>query len=41
MKQSVDIKNQTIQENDFLKLLIEQMKHQDPTSPQDSSQFMA
>jgi flagellar basal-body rod modification protein FlgD len=25
----------------FLKLLVEQMKHQDPLAPQDSSQFLA
>ena len=28
-------------ENAFLKLLVEQLKHQDPLAPQDGSQFVA
>jgi flagellar basal-body rod modification protein FlgD len=33
--------NATLDKDAFLKLLVTQLQHQDPTSPQDSAQFMA
>lgn len=35
------ISNSSLGENSFLQLLVTQMKHQDPTQPQDNSQFIA
>ena len=33
--------NQTVNGETFLKLLVEQLKHQDPLAPQDGTQFVA
>ena len=33
--------NATLDKDAFLKLLVTQLQHQDPTAPQDSAQFMA
>jgi len=38
---SADANAASIDYNDFLRLLIAQMKNQDPTKPMDSAQFMA
>ena len=33
--------NRTVNADTFLKLLVEQLKHQDPLAPQDGTQFVA
>ncbi|MBX9589533.1 MAG: flagellar hook assembly protein FlgD [Hyphomonadaceae bacterium] len=38
---STDVNGASVDYNAFLKLLIAQMKNQDPTKPMDSAQFMA
>jgi flagellar basal-body rod modification protein FlgD len=38
---TTDTKKNDVSKDAFLKLLVEQMKHQDPLAPQDSSQFLA
>jgi flagellar basal-body rod modification protein FlgD len=38
---TTDTKKNDVSKDAFLRLLVEQMKHQDPLAPQDSSQFLA
>jgi flagellar basal-body rod modification protein FlgD len=38
---ATETKKNDVSKDAFLRLLVEQMKHQDPLAPQDSSQFLA
>ena len=40
-QQNSTVKKNDSGENAFLKLLVEQLKHQDPLAPQDGAQFVA
>jgi len=40
-QQNSAVKKNDSGENAFLKLLVEQLKHQDPLAPQDGAQFVA